>query len=129
MIDKKKKELGQFFTKTNIFDNKIFKKWLKKINPNKIIEPFAGNKNIPNLIEQLKIKSIEWEMYDIEPIHNDIIKNDSLKNMPKGDIYITNPPYLSKTTATKNDLKFLFRGLPDFFVITPTFSTYFPFLL
>lgn len=100
-----KKAHGQFFTIKNPFELKSFKEVFDNI-PKKnsiFLEPFAGSKNIPSMFD----KKYKWAYYDIDPKEPDIILNDSLKNFPKGyEICITNPPYLSKNSATRSKIAF-----------------------
>lgn len=118
----KKRELGQFFTIGNPFELKPFAIWFTKIlnkynKPIKILEPFAGANNIPELIQSIGFteEHITWDCFDIDPINDPEIntsgiyvnKQDTLLNYPTGyDIAITNPPYLAKNTAKRNNLTY-----------------------
>lgn len=108
----KKKELGQYFTKCNPFNNELFDIWFKnaykEANNKVIIEPFAGNKDIIQHINTLyNNMNIEWKCYDIDPVYEDIIYNDSISNFPCGySIAITNPPYLAKVSASRMKIDF-----------------------
>lgn len=76
---------------------KICKNLIKYIPENaQLIEPFAGNEDLINLFP-----NSFWEKFDIEPVNNTIIKQDTLKAPPeyKGKWIITNPPYLAKNKA------------------------------
>lgn len=72
-----------------------YEKLLKNIEfyPEEAIDPFAGAKDLLQYSKDTK-----WTFYDIEPIHEDIIKNDSLLNPPDytDKTVITNPPYLAQ---------------------------------
>ena len=93
-----------------------FYKWLEDIkitSKDRIIEPFAGSNNIPAMIEEGDIiTENEWSCFDIEPGDNafpkyKIIQRDTIKNYPTGfKVAITNPPYLSKNSATRRGLAF-----------------------
>lgn len=91
----KKIELGQFFTT-------YFEYILKDLNiPNNIkdiVEPFAGNKD---LLKKFDLTALNVEYYDIDPKHNDIIKQDTLLNKLNFDnkFIITNPPYLARNKS------------------------------
>lgn len=99
-------EYGQFFTKGNPFLLKPFKQWFFSINPKMILEPFAGGKDIANLLNQMGYTG-NYTFYDIEPQHSDIIHNDSIKNFPNNfNVCITNPPYLAKNSATRKGIVF-----------------------
>lgn len=109
-----KKLSGQFYTISNPFKNNYFFKWYKNINNYynlsdiEFLEPFAGANNIIELIEELNLnKPRGWKCYDINETELNktpefsIIKQDTIKNFPKGyKIVITNPPYLAKNKAT-----------------------------
>jgi hypothetical protein len=44
-------------------------------------------------------------LYDIDPQSDDVVQRDTILNMPNGELAITNPPYLGKSSAKR-------RGLP-----------------
>lgn len=88
-----KKNYGQFYTTNSEY---IIGNLLKDIQlDKKIIEPFCGEKD-------LMIVDGNWEIYDIDPKHNDIIKQDTLLNPPnyQNTIVITNPPFLYRNKST-----------------------------
>jgi len=97
-----KSKLGQFFT-TN------FKYILQNLNIpqeiNDIIEPFAGNGDLLNFIENKDKYTIEC--YDIEPKKDFIIQRDTLLNPLNysNKFIITNPPYLARN---KSQDKYIF---------------------
>lgn len=114
-IDKKMK--GQFFTITNPFNHDLMFKWIALIPNFKssiLLEPFAGCNNILDMLEEIGYKN-KWKCYDIDPKTVILTENskypveerDTLVNYPSGyDIAITNPPYLSKSSATRSDIQF-----------------------
>lgn len=96
----KKNKLGQFFT-TNydyILQNMKIPDDIKNI-----IEPFAGNKDLLKFAEPF---SGNIELYDIDPKHKDIIKQDTLLNPPTYDnkFVLTNPPYLARNKNKDKDI-------------------------
>lgn len=102
-----KRIYGQYFTTTNPFTLQPFIDWTNLIpsfEKQTIIEPFAGANNIPIMLNH------KWDCYDIEPQPNEvskIIQRDTIKDFPKGyKVAITNPPYLSKNSATRRGLEF-----------------------
>jgi len=101
--NKEKVELGKFYTTVNPFIGQAWEKFKEMIDKNEvIIEPFAGSNNIPNMLPQFN-----WCSYDIKPEGDNIIKQDTLKNFPKGfKTCITNPPYLDIRTARSKNIKF-----------------------
>lgn len=99
-----KRNLGQYFTKENVFDNPAFKAWAEECNLyNKtVLEPFAGSNNLIDILSLTKFRS-----FDIEPKNERVEKRDTIADFPKGyKICITNPPYLSKNSATRRGLDY-----------------------
>tara|TARA_Y100000296_G_scaffold27204_1_gene31839 strand:+ start:450 stop:1529 length:1080 start_codon:yes stop_codon:yes gene_type:complete len=97
-----KQNLGQFYT-TN------YKHILQNLNiPSEIkniIEPFAGNGDLINFIDNNKTDKnnvvFNVEYFDIDPKKEFIIKRDTLLNPPEYDnkFIITNPPYLARNKS------------------------------
>ena len=92
----KKKNYGQFFT-TN------YKYILEGLTiPNNIIniiEPFTGNGDLLNFVEEKEKYNIEC--YDIDPKNDNTKKQDTIKNPPnyKDKFILTNPPYLARNKS------------------------------
>lgn len=112
-----KKLLGQFFTTTNPFDTVAFYKWLEiipdDIKKGPILEPFAGANNIPRMLLDSDMLQANWDCFDISPpAYNQcpqfkINQKDTIVDFPRGyKIGITNPPYLSKNSATRSHLQY-----------------------
>lgn len=95
-----KKLLGQYFT-TNY--DYILQNMKVPLKTKTIIEPFAGNKD---LLEFIKDKDIQLELYDIDPKHKDIAQRDTLKNPPnyKNKFILTNPPYLARNKNANKEI-------------------------
>ena len=90
-----KKKLGQFYT-TNyeyILQNLKIPEYVKVI-----VEPFAGEGDLINFIQNENIKN---ECYDIDPKKEFINKRDTLKNPPLYDnkFVLTNPPFLARNKS------------------------------
>jgi hypothetical protein len=103
-INKSEKiELGKFYTTVNPFTGTAWNKFKKEIDEkDSILEPFAGSNNIPKMLPEYS-----WVSYDILPEDSNIIKQDTLKNFPKGfKVCITNPPYLDVRTARDKNIKY-----------------------
>jgi len=101
-----KQKLGQFYT-TN--QNYILQNLYIPNNIDNIIEPFAGNGDLVNFInEQCKItnKLYNIECYDIEPKKDYIKLQDTLSNPPdyNNKFLITNPPYLARNKSVDKKL-------------------------
>ena len=129
------KRNGQFFTITNPFNHNLFFEWISIINNfhNKtILEPFAGTNNIIDMLNELGYEN-NWECFDIDPkccllTKNDsypVIQKDTLNNFPiisaNNEIFeisITNPPYLSKTSATRNKFDFPNTNFNDLYKLS-----------
>lgn len=107
-----KRTLGQYFTITNPFKTNAFFAWKKELPESKIVEPFAGSNNIPKmLIRDDVLPNYKWDCFDIDASHSTkeypVIERDTINNFPTGyKICITNPPYLSKNSATRRHLDF-----------------------
>ena len=97
-----KKQLGQFYT---THYKKILQNMYIPDNIKNIIEPFCGNGDLLNFIEDKSKYNIEC--YDIEPKKDFIINQDTILNPPNynNKFIITNPPYLARN---KNDIKSLY---------------------
>lgn len=106
-IDNKRAN-GRYYTCGNPFQLDPFKKWTidSDLEHQVVLEPFAGAKNIPQLINSTHLKCQDWEYFDVEPGAEGIVQRDTLADFPKGfEVCITNPPWLARNSATR-------RGLP-----------------
>ncbi len=105
----KKRASGRYYTRGNPFQLKPFQTWAKELNLEQqtTLEPFAGAKDIPQLIDAAHLRCREWAFYDIEPGANGIRQQDTLADFPKGfNVCITNPPWLARNSATRRGLPF-----------------------
>jgi len=111
----KKVELGQFFTKKDLWLKPHIKKFISSIKFDKIIDPFAGGGHLLSVFEP----DIQTAGYDIDPSLNWPI-NDGLISIPAHptDLCVTNPPYLAKTTA----VRFKRTGILKYFDQFPQFD-------
>ena len=103
-ITKKKKVLGQYFTKADLWLKKQVIDFVVKSNCSIAYDPFAGNGDILNAVKNIdnikRIKGLDidkklgWEY------------NDSLIDIPyvKNSIIITNPPYISNYSASRKKI-------------------------
>ena len=115
-MSQNKRMNGQYFTITNPFNTVAFYKWCEEHEEEFrnaiIVEPFAGANNIPRMISDANILTNSWESFDIEPAHNKmsqfpIKQQDTIANFPGHyTLCITNPPYLSKNSATRRGLAY-----------------------
>ncbi len=96
-----KKQLGQFYTTNYEY---ILSNMEIPSNVINIIEPFVGNGDLLNFIENKKKYNLE--IYDIDPKIADTIKQDTLTNPPDytDKFILTNPPYLAKNKSKEKDL-------------------------
>lgn len=104
------RELGQYMTRPvqNIFKLKVFSDWMQMVPDGHVMEPFAGGKDIPKLIEDAGF-SRDWELYDIAPQYADIIKRDMIFDFPQdttATFFITNNPWLAKNSAKRRGISF-----------------------
>lgn len=93
----KKQKLGQFMTTNYEY---ILQDMSIPSNIKKIIEPFAGNKDLLKFVKNKLNYTIEC--YDIDPQKKDIIKRDTLIDPPEyaNSFIITNPPYLARNKCS-----------------------------
>lgn len=104
-----KRAKGRYYTRGNPFQLKPFHAWATAANLKQadILEPFAGAKDIPKLIDATGLRCRSWTFYDIQPDAKDIVQRDTLADFPTGfDVCITNPPWLARNSATRRGLPF-----------------------
>jgi len=104
-----KRASGRYYTRGNPFQLEPFQTWAKASNLDQQItlEPFAGAKDIPQLIDAANLQCRNWAFFDIEPGAEGIVQRDTLADFPKGfDVCITNPPWLARNSATRRGLPF-----------------------
>jgi len=96
-----KAKLGQFYTTNYEY---ILTGMEIPENINTIIEPFVGNGDLLNFIENKGFYSLE--IYDIDPKYPNTIKRDTLNNPPDytNKFVLTNPPYLARNKSTNKEL-------------------------
>ncbi len=104
-----KRASGRYYTRGNPFQLKPFHMWAKALNFKQQIalEPFAGAKDIPQLIDAAHLRCRDWAFYDIAPGAKGIVRRDTLADFPIGfNVCITNPPWLARNSATRRGLPF-----------------------
>ena len=105
----KKRANGRYYTRGNPFQLEPFQRWAENSNLDQqiVLEPFAGAKDIPQLVNSAHLRCRDWTFYDIEPGAKGIVQRDTLTDFPKGfNICITNPPWLARNSATRRGLPF-----------------------
>lgn len=105
----KKRANGRYYTRGNPFQLKPFQRWAKDSNLEQhiVLEPFAGAKDIPRLIDSSGFLCQDWAFYDIGPGTEGIVQRDTLTDFPKEfNVCITNPPWLARNSATRRGLPF-----------------------
>jgi hypothetical protein len=105
---KNKRNLGQYFTQYNPFDNEGFLNWAKAcaFEKSTILEPFAGSNNLIKMLQEMNLCK-EFQSFDIEPKCQSVTFKDTLKDFPQDfNICITNPPYLAQNSAKRRGLEF-----------------------
>ena len=71
------------------------------------LEPFAGAKDIPQLIDAANSRCRDWALFDIAPGAEGVVQRDTLADFPNGfNVCITNPPWLARNSATRRGLPF-----------------------
>ena len=104
-----KRASGRYYTRGNPFLLKPFQTWAKALNLKQqiVLEPFAGAKDIPQLIDAAHLRCRDWAFFDIEPGAKGIVQRDTLADFPKDfNVCITNPPWLARNSATRRGLPF-----------------------
>ena len=104
-----KRASGRYYTRGNPFQLEPFHTWAKASNleHQTVLEPFAGAKDIPRLIDAAHLQCCDWAFFDIEPGAEGIVQRDTLTDFPKGfNACITNPPWLARNSATRRGLPF-----------------------
>lgn len=111
----KKIELGQFFTKKDVWLRPHIQQFVDSVKFDNIVDPFAGEGHLLKpFTPKYNIKGYDIDTKLAWPI------NDGLKGIPDhhNDLCITNPPYLAKTTATR----FKRTGTYQYFELFPEFD-------
>ena len=104
-----KRASGRYYTRGNPFQLEPFQTWAKASNLEQqtTLEPFAGAKDIPQLIGAANLQCPDWALFDIEPGAEGVVQRDTLSDFPKGfNVCITNPPWLARNSATRRGLPF-----------------------
>jgi len=93
----KRNTIDKYYTKTSVVKQciKLVKKYINISNNDLIIEPSAGN---GSFIDKIKTLSSNYKFYDLEPEHNEVVKQDFLelnyKKLKDTNIHIIgNPPF------------------------------------
>lgn len=95
----KKVDLGQYFTKNDIWLKPQIKNFMINSGVSSVLDPFCGNGDLLRVAKDLGFKNNVG--YDIDLSLNWKI-NDSLKYIEKTDaLILTNPPYLAKNSAKR----------------------------
>jgi len=96
-------KLGKFFTKNA---NELLTNYTQYIQHKDVIDPFAGDCDLLDWARNANANTVEG--YDIEPVHDNVIKQDTLRQPPawQNKFLLTNPPYLC---STKNTDKAIYR--------------------
>jgi hypothetical protein len=106
-MDNKKQNLGQFNTKNDVWLRPHIADFIINSGCDVVVDPYAGR---GDLIHATKQWFDGYAGYDIDP---DLCTDmgwtwmDSLEYMPRHEngIVITNPPYLAKNSAARNNLE------------------------
>ena len=112
MNNSRKKKLGQYFTKKDLWLKPQIVEFIKMSGCSIAYDPYAGNGDLLKVSSEYGIsktkgldidKNLKWEI------------NDSLKNIPHVDdaIIITNPPYLTKYSASRKKINIDYNYFKD----------------
>jgi len=96
-----KKQHGQYMTTNQGY---ILQNLHIPLGTTRIIEPFAGKKDLLNFIPDTS--KYEIEMFDIEPQSPDIVSRDTITSPPvyTNKFVLTNPPYLARNKSQYKEL-------------------------
>lgn len=98
-----KRELGQYFTKNDIWVKPQVREFIENSNASLVVDPFCGNGDLLNVAKELGCSNVKG--YDIDNTL-DWNVNDSLKHIEKvNGLILTNPPYLAKSSANRRKLE------------------------
>lgn len=99
----KKQNLGQFNTKNDVWFRPHIEEFIKNCGCKKVIDPFAGVGDLFFATNHLDFD--EFIGFDIDSVLEWPI-NNSLVSIPyyKDTLVLTNPPYLGKNSAKRNNL-------------------------
>jgi len=106
-ISENKDKYSQYYTTKNPFKYDAIHSWVGDSAKSgiSISEPFYGAGDLmTHFKDTFKIKNAKYNYYDIEPSSEEVVYNDSLKNIPKCDLIITNPPYGHTSTIHKTGI-------------------------
>ena len=100
-MSKKQHSLGQYMTTNQHY---ILQNLSIPTDITQIVEPFAGNKDLLNFIQDTSKYQIE--MFDIEPQSPDIVYQDTISTPPNytNKFVLTNPPYLARNKSQYKEL-------------------------
>ena len=104
-----KRASGRYYTRGNPFQLEPFLSWAEASNLGQqvALEPFAGAKDIPQLIGAANLRCPDWALFDIDPGAEGVVQRDTLADFPTGfNTCITNPPWLARNSATRRGLPF-----------------------
>lgn len=118
-----KRMLGQYNTITNPFKHELFAKWMTFIPADsELLEPFAGNNNIPKLMFEAGY-NFDWLCYDIDNNRPNLFpqysieERDTIDDFPCNNrVCITNPPYLSKVSASRRKIEYSYYDYNDLYM-------------
>ena len=104
----KKQNLGQFNTENNVWLRPHIREFIGDSGCRYVLDPYAGQGDLLHAAKEFKFA--DYFGLDIDP---DLCSskgwtwNDGLEHMPyhEDTIVITNPPYLAKNSAARNDLE------------------------
>lgn len=108
MVNAKKKNLGQFFTKNSDYILQGFNKFMKDKN---VLDPFAGDQDLMNWAKKNNCKNVVG--FDCDRNFADdkkVFLNDSINFPKKYEFVCTNPPYLHKNKASQKVKEKFFFG-------------------
>ena len=119
---RKKRSLGQYFTEGACWLQPQVVDFIRASACNTVYDPFAGSGCLFGPVQEAIPAITEAVGLDIDPAQGWQV-NDSLLNIParSGAIIVTNPPYITKYSASRKKLD---AGLKRYFDLTPYDDVY-----
>jgi hypothetical protein len=103
-MNNQKQNLGQFNTKNGVWLRPHIAQYIRDVGAKTVVDPFVGAGDLLHAVNDMPWRGVIG--YDIDPSLGWPL-NDGLLDIPyhKDAIVITNPPYLAKNSANRNDFE------------------------
>jgi len=100
-------DLAQHFTTSDKWLVKPVKDFIKSHCQHGVIDPYAGDCSLWTALKKIGVDDFIGLDIDVNMVNGVVAYNDSLVSIPAtGRLVVTNPPYMSKCTATRYGSRF-----------------------